>query len=196
MRRGRLLSGPDTQPYSPPESSGTAGDLQSPEARVEEAVRAGFAQGLARGRAEGAAAFEAERQKLRGEVAATLATLAGTQGRILEECRGAVLDLAIEIAARVVRERIEAGDPVAARIAEEIVAAGPKNGTRTIRVNPADHHALLEIEPALASSGPLEIVPDPSVTPGGVVVETSQEIVDGRIETALTSVREALEEER
>ncbi len=196
MRRGRLLSGPDAQPYTPPESAGRPGEEQTPEARVQEAVRAGFSQGLARGRADGAAAYEAERQKLRAETAAALAALADARRKVLEECRGAVLDLALEIAERVVRARIEAGDPVAERIAEEVLAGQPRAGARTVRVHPDDHHALLEMAPRLGSEAALDVVPDPSVAPGGVVVETSHEIVDARIETAFTSIREALEEER
>lgn len=191
MPRGRLLDAPGAPRYLPPEATGIA---VSPERQAEEAVRAGFQQGLARGRAEAAAALETERARLRQQQAEVLATLADLHRALLEEYRDALLALAVEIASRVVRERVAEGDPIVARVAAELLDGGLRTTRRTVRVHPEDHETLLAAVAAISETGPLEIVPDPSVGQGGLIVESAQEITDARLETALAGVREALED--
>ena len=195
MPRGRLVEAARAEAYEPPETSASLLD-SSPEARIDEAVRAGFAQGLQRGRAEAAAALDAERNAQRQKAAAALAEIHALRGQVLAALRSETLDLAVEIAGRIVRERIESGDPVAARIALETLADAPTSALRRVRVSPDDHDALLSAVPSLGGPGTVEIVPDPSVPQGGVVVESGEETVDARIDVSLAAARDALDEER
>lgn len=193
MPRGRLVSPGEAQSYQPPEIPKTFGNrADEPQARIEEAVRAGYAEGLQRGRADARAELEAERARLAAQLAARLETLHATEREMVEAGKTRLIELALLIAGRLLRERLDAGDPVIARIADEVLIDAPQSGVRTLRVNPADHHALLDIQPRLGEPGSLVIVPDPAVTRGGLIVEATNEMVDARLETALAAIRDAL----
>jgi flagellar assembly protein FliH len=179
--------------YEPPQATRAARDA-SPEAIAEEAARSGFERGFARGQADGRAALEGELARLRERFGASMAQLAELERHIVDENKARVLGLALEIAGRVVRERIAAGDPVAERVAAEVLADAPRSGTRVLRVHPDDHAALLQALPRLREQGSITLEMDPSISPGGVVVETPLEKVDARLETALSSIADALEE--
>ncbi len=202
MPRGRLIHDADpgagavvVVAYEPPQASRPGRDA-SPEALAEEAQRAGFERGLARGQAEAKAALDAELRRLRERVAASVAQLAELEQHIVEETKERILALALEIAGRVVRDRIAAGDPVAARVAAEVLTDAPRQGTRVLRVHPDDHAALLQALPGLGEPGSITLEMDASIAPGGVVVETPLENVDARLGTALSAIADALQEAR
>lgn len=199
MARGRIIDRSDLSAYRAPESAGagSASDPGSPEYRVEEAVRAGFAQGLARGRAEAQAALESELRRARETIAASLGELHTLRQQMIDENRAALLELATVIAGRVVRARIAAGDPVVVRVAEEVLGSLPAKPGRKVRVSPDDHGTISETIAALGESAVgIEVVPDPAISPGGLIVEEVEEVIDARLETSLASLGDALDEER
>ena len=196
MPRGKLVDRVSVQAYRAPEAVANGGDPASPEFRIEEAIRAGFAQGLQRGRAEAQTELDAELARVRAAHAQALAELAELKRQVLDRNRKELLELAVEIASRIVRARIADGEPVAERVATEILRSTPLKGTRVIRVNPDDHAAILTLVPELAEPGTVEVTPDGSISPGGLVVEDPDEVIDARIETALDVIGGVLDEER
>ncbi|MBP7149141.1 MAG: hypothetical protein KBD01_16555 [Acidobacteria bacterium] len=194
MNRGRLMEPREAQRFDPPELRG-AGPNASPEDRAAEAVRAGFAQGLAQGRAEAQAALAKDRAAAGQKLAQSLAELHTVRREILEQGQRELVELALTIASRIVRARIEAGDPVAARIAAEVLARTAALPGRKIRLNPEDHEIVLAHCPGISGPGGVELVPDPAIERGGLVVECAAEAVDARVGTALEIFREALAEE-
>ncbi len=197
MARGRIIDRSDLSAYRAPESAGSGSEPGSPEFRVEEAVRAGFAQGLARGRAEAQAALDAELGRARESIAASLGELHTLRQQMIDENRAALLELATVIAGRIVRARVDAGDPVAVRVAEEVLGALPAKPGRKVRVSPDDHGTISETIAALGESAVgIEIVPDPAISSGGLIVEEPEEVIDARLETSLASLGDALDEER
>ena len=96
----------------------------------------GYAEGFERGRRDGMAEAERQQRAAAGRLAGSLATLHALERRILHEVQAEVTELAVAIASKVVRERIAAGEPVAARIAAEVFARigrGPGAGSASTR---------------------------------------------------------------
>lgn len=198
MARGKVIAGGQAQRYQPPDAviANGVGETGSPEARIEEAIRAGFAQGFNRGRQEAQAACQAEWEAQQQRFAAVLGKLHDLEAALYEELRGPLLDLGLEIAARVVRTRIEAEDPVALRAVEEILSSEPRTVSRTIKVNPDEFELILGAIPHLGEPGTISVVPDQTLGRGDVLIESGEEAVDARVSTAFRVLHEMLEEER
>jgi flagellar biosynthesis/type III secretory pathway protein FliH len=161
------------------------------EAEVEAVRRAaGEVRAAAReeGRAEG-------RREAGHELAARLSELDEAQRRWLARTEVEVLDLAMEMAKRILGRELR-GDPAAASegLADALRAAGPRRALR-VRLHPAGVAGLRDrpSSPGEGSTGAgLELVADPDLAPGDVVVETEAGQVDGRVASRLEAFRAAL----
>jgi flagellar assembly protein FliH len=146
---------------------------------------AAVAEGFAAGRGEGLA-----------DAAATLVRAATVRERWLAEARGEALDLALEVARRLLGREL-AADPAAVRgAAAEALAAARGRRRLVLRLHPAGAAALAGEGTglaALAGVPSVAIESDPSLQPGDVVVETEAGGVDGRVAARLSAFRAALE---
>ena len=77
---------------------------------------------------------------------------------------------------RRVLQRIEAGDPVAARILQEVLDALPVGTRVRARLNPADVGPVGDLLRAEIDTGKVELDTDPSITRGGCVVESTVDV--------------------
>ncbi len=194
MPRGKVVDAPATRPYRPPER--TARTDASPEElakrRVEDAVRAGYEEGLRRGREEAEQQLAEQLIAVRESLARSTAELHALAERVLELVKDEIVGLALQIASRVVRERIEAGDPVVVRIADEMLARLGEGVSCRLRIHPEDREALGRLQPELEAKGLVELVVDPSVGRGGLIVEAGDEELDARLGTAYQALWEAV----
>ncbi len=142
------------------------------EARVA-AVLAGHAEGLARAAAE-------------------LCRAAEERDRLLDACAGQVIDLATEMAARILAREVRPGDDAvgaATRALDEVRRARHV----TLRASPADARAIRESPSWLGRCGAgLRLVVDPGLGAGEVVVEADGAVVDGRFPAQLEELRRAI----
>ena len=104
-----------------------------------------------------------------------------------------MLDLALAAASRIVRERIEAGDPVAARALREALDALPRATPVKVRLHADDAAAIESALAAEIAAGRITIEPDRGVERGGCLVESSTGIIDATLEVAEAAVRAAAE---
>ncbi len=188
MAPSRVIGGAGGAPWRPPERDPSLSPEEQERRRVEEAVHAGHREGFARGREEGLASVREERERL----ARALAAVHALERDVLSRLEGEIVDLAITIAERIVRARIEAGDEVALRAAREVIAACGEGGGIRVRLHPEDLETVRGHAPALAAPGLVELVADPSLERGDVLVETELETLDARVRTALAAFREEL----
>ena len=152
---------------------------------AEAARAAAEAEGLAVGRAEGLAV-----------AAATMVRAAAVRDRWLAEARGEALDLALEVARRLLGRALAADPAVVRGAAAEALAAARGRRRLVLRLHPAAAAALHGEGTALAALAGVPSVAleaDPSLEPGDAVVETEAGGVDGRLATRLESLRAALE---
>jgi len=184
----RVIGGARGERWQPPERDPSLAPEEQERRRVEAAVRAGYEEGLRKGREEALAAVAAERERL----ARALAAVHALERDVLARLEGEIVDLAIAVAERIVRARIEAGDEVAVRVAREAIAACGETGGVRVRMHPEDVALARERAPELEAPGLVELVADPSLARGDVLVETEMETLDARVRTALLACREEL----
>ena len=112
-----------------------------------------------------------------------------------------LLNLAVQIAEKIIRREVERDSTVVQRIAEDALRHAVDKHHLRIRVNPEDLETLQAVAPELQAAlddiREFEIVPDRRsgdrrMARGGCLVETESGTIDARIETQLEEVRERL----
>jgi type III secretion protein L len=144
-----------------------------------------LAEARARGREEGLAS-----------AAAVVVRAAAERDRLLASAEDDLVDLAFEIARRVLASAAERG--AVAEVAARALEAARTREHVTILAHPADLDALRSAEPDLAAllvnARGLALRPDAGTERGGVVVETEVGRIDARLETQLAALRRTLVE--
>ncbi len=156
-------------------------------------MRQGYEEGLEQAREEARQAMQRELDTLRGEYALGIEELAGVRETLVDRVRGELFGLALTTAARIVRARIDEGDPIVVRVIEEALAQVRDRGSCTVRVHPEDLESLQQRETGGSSLG-VELVADPTMSRGGVFLESGDEEIDARLETALTVLADSIME--
>jgi flagellar assembly protein FliH len=136
------------------------------------------------------------RRAASAQLADRLAALAEAQRAWLVRAEEEALDLAVEMARRIVGQELRADPTAAAQGALLALRAAGRRRALRVRLPPQTVAQLQERTAHLveASAGAsLELVADPALRPGDVVVETEAGHVDGRIDTRLAAYRATLE---
>jgi len=148
-------------------------------------------EGRAEGRRDVLAEIEGERASQAREVKEALSRLADLEESLTRRREAVLLEIALEAASRIVRERIEAADPVALRAIREAMESLPGSTSLRARLNPGDLEVLARELTGEIDRGRLELISDESITRGGCIVETSVGTIDATVETAIDSLRAA-----
>ena len=152
----------------------------------------------ARADAEAACARERARAEGRDERLAaageTLAWAAAERDRLLASAEPELVRLALGVAAKVLgREADRDGSAVALEMARRALAEARERTLVALRVHPLDLQAVREREtdlsPLIPRAKGIAWISDPAVGRGGVVVETENGSVDGRLASQLEVVR-------
>jgi flagellar assembly protein FliH len=164
----------------------------STERAQDEALRQeGFAAGFEQGRAH--ATVEAQRQL--ADFVAQQGQSAGQQmARLFEQAQAqlsaaeqtlaqGLLEIACELARQVLRREL-ATDPTALQpVLHEALGLLLADGkTTVVRLNPSDRETLANGAPNELASLALTLVADPSITPGGCVIESAGTVVDATVQ--------------
>ncbi len=170
----------------------------------EEGRAAGHAEGLAAGLAEGREAGRAEAlsqtkalvDALAQAWSGSLAAFEALRDGLLCESRADLVRLSVAIAERVTKRTIDA-DPRAAEVQLEAALRYVTDPTRlVIRVHPEDlastRDVLPELVRRLSESCHTQVVPEPGLARGSVVVDTDKGRVDASIDGQLDRLVEAL----
>lgn len=167
---------------------------------------AGYAAGMALAAAEAAvvaeqaaqiaAADEARRQSQLGNAVALLATAAEAlrqrEATALAEIEDVVADLALQIARAVLDRELAASENPGREALARALTLAPRDCPAVVRVSPVDAGQLGDLE-ALGAGRPLTVVADPTIEPGGCVVDAAGRQVDAQIGPALQRVAAALQ---
>jgi flagellar assembly protein FliH len=155
------------------------------------AIQREIAQARAEAEKSARAAVAAEAEAVLGRYAASIKAL----DKAIQQARKPPIDdlveLAMVIAREVVgRELVTDRDHLVATLDEALSLAGDDHGAAVVRMNGADL-AFLKERHGESLAG-LEVVVDPTLAPGGCVVETARAVVDASIEARLAAVRKAV----
>jgi flagellar assembly protein FliH len=157
--------------------------------RAREGARTIQATAERRGREEGLASVS------EAHVGAVLA-----RDRLLEAARSELVDLAFDIAERVIGEVVRRHPEVVAEVAGRALEVSRGKVEVVVRANPSDlceiQHAEGPLLETTRATERIRFVPDPSLVRGGVVIDTELGRVDASIAAQLSGLRRALDEAR
>ena len=169
------------------------------EAELERQLREREKSAYERGRVDGERSLSEQLVRQRSELLdlqqGVIESLRQALPQLIRESEHALIELALETARRLVASMEITPGMVEAAIREAIAQVEPVSGM-VVRLHP-DDLALLERVNAgalndLLSGEPLKFACSPDVTRGGCIVETQFGLLDGRRETKLLRIRQAL----
>jgi len=164
--------------------------------------KAGYDAGLRRGQELGRAeALEAEKKRLaeatatvRDALIETLAELENRRHQVLADAQLGLLELAIAIAERVCRAKLQGGGEHLKPLLNEIIEMTGCQAGLVLRLNPADVVAveqfLADIHGAISGgeAAAVRLLPDAQVERGGCVAERASGKVDARLQTQIDRI--------
>jgi type III secretion system HrpE/YscL family protein len=143
-----------------------------------------------------ARATEEGRTQGRSELAAELIAFTRERERTLRALEAQTIDIAMQVAKRIIGEELALRPELAAQMARPLLARVRRAKQVTLRVHPDDRAAL---EPLLRHEtkggelpGGLRLEADASLSRGGCVVISDVGTLDARIETQLDALARAL----
>jgi len=159
----------------------------------EEAHREGLAEGERRGREQALKELEPVVEELRSCALA----LADVRRQRLTELEGELVEIARQIAQRILRGELHQDGDTVLHMAHACLMEAAEPGAQVLRVSPGDlelvrtHAAELEAELCDAT---VVIQADAAVAPGCAILETATRVFDGRPERMLEAASRALAE--
>ena len=168
----------------------------------DEAEAAGHVAGYDAGRAEGLARVEELTAEKVAHVTRLAISAAVDRRELLHNAEAEVVRLATRIARKVVQRELMTDPTIVHRLAEAALRHVAADGLVRLRVNPDDYEELgaywARAHGAVENDRTYEVVADPAIGRGGVVIETRAGTIDAQLETQLDEIAQALgvEEER
>jgi len=141
--------------------------------------------------------LEAERAALaqaRQALERAAARVAGLHDAILAECEDRLLDLAIDIARKVIAQEVRAGRHDIEPIVRQALRLAPPRREVVVHLNPDDLAAAEKAGNGQAGGAlaHLRLAADPSLGRGECIVETAEGTVEARIDDQLDHLRHTL----
>lgn len=170
--------------------------LQKIRAEAEVTARALQEQARKEGWQEGIAAAREEAEQIRHQASEVLVQAQTLYHETVENMEGDLVDLAVDIAERVVLAQLAVEPRTVMAIARECIELVKNRPLVNIYVNQADYDIVTEGKVELLQGLPgkveLHVLADNGVTPGGCRIETDQGQVDATLETRWEEVLKAL----
>jgi flagellar assembly protein FliH len=141
--------------------------------------------------------MDSDRRRLESARAALQDALDQTetlQTRIIAQSEEQVVELALEIARKVLQQEIQAGRYQIDPIVREALSRVPSRQGVRVHLNPDDYAAcgLREDAPAEGGQGRVQFQPDPTVEAAHCLLETAQGFIDGGVDRQLAVVSAAM----
>jgi flagellar assembly protein FliH len=160
-----------------------------------EGIELGRREGFAAGNAEARATAEAvAAERVGSALDAMDAAIDDLQRRdavVVAEIERSVVDLAVGLAAAILQREIAIVDDAGADAVRRALRLAPSRGDVIARLAPGDVDNLLDVA-TIAPGRNVEVVADPSVAPGGCIVDVGAARIDASIDGALDRARSAL----
>ena len=176
-------------------ANGTIEETRKKASLIEsEAYEKGFAQGEKDGFEMGTKKLE----KILDRIHGTLQDMLAYRQEFMKRYENEMLDLICVIAGRIVRRAVTLDNQIVRETILEAFSLAADRSEVTVRVNPEEVEYVKEIRPEffdrISELKSITIESDPSITRGGCFMETSFGKVDGRLETQLEKIGNAVEQ--
>jgi len=171
-------------------SMGAAGVAPPPTAaQLEQEI---FARGFAEGQQAGAAAMQQETGALAKKLAAALDDLVRAREQMIRHTEKQMVQLALAVARRVVHREVTV-DPTAMLTMMRVALERVSDAARvTVRLNPADHQAVMAALADAPGSDQISMTADGRVPRGGCKVESEYGDIDAGVDAQIQEIARAL----
>jgi flagellar assembly protein FliH len=186
---GPPAGAPASSGWRPLLSPGGPAVVVAPPPEVEAERERVHAEARADGLRAGRQAAAAEIEPLRAALRASVSALAGARAAVPRLAAEEVVELALLVAGHVLAQELpQHRELLLASVAEALarVELGPAT---VLRIHP-EELALVAAQQGAAPG--LQLLADATLAPGELVVETSDQVVDGRVAARLVAMRAAL----
>lgn len=164
---------------------------------LAETLRAGARE---QGYKEGLARAQAEVQSQLLEVMGALTAAQHERHQLALQHEGALADLALQIARKVIGAHLDADPTLVSKIVQHAISELEPSTALEVRVNPHDLAAVeasrREVERLVSGGGRVDIIADDTVDVGGVVLVSPVGEVDARVSTKLSVLETAFTAQR
>jgi flagellar assembly protein FliH len=161
------------------------------QARLAGLEREAFTKGYAQGERAGLEAGGKRAEAMLRRIAHTIEELGGLRQTLIQETEREMVQLALTLARRVVHREITLDPELAAALAHVALERLGTTTPATIRLNPEDYTVVAQ-DGARWGGNTVTVVPDPSISRGGCLVETEFGSVDATIERQFDELSRAL----
>jgi flagellar assembly protein FliH len=139
--------------------------------------------------------FSAQKQQSAQALTALEAAADGVQqlrAQILQQAQTQLLDLALEIASKVLAQQVQAGAYEAAPIVQAALEHLPPHTEVTVKLNPKDLEQIQSSQGGAALGGHVTLVADASINPAECLVQADQGSVQSTIQGGLDEAAAAM----
>jgi flagellar assembly protein FliH len=187
------VTAPDARPggksylsasYGPIVGSGTVGQAPPGADQGQEAHQRGFAEGQAAARREAAAQIEAMNLK----VARAIEELCGFKQRFRHEAEQDVVALAIAVARRILHRELTVAPEALLGLVKAAIEKLELREVHRARVSRLDAPQVTEYLEKMGLPRPVEVIGDPGLQRGAVLLESSRGTLDASVETQLAEI--------
>ena len=178
----------EAAPAAPPAEETLLAEHRERLAAIErEAFTKGYAQGERAGMEAGAKRAEAMLRR----IGQTIEELGGLRQTLIQETEREMVQLALTLARRVVHREVTLDPELAAALAHVALERLGTTTPATIRLNPEDYTVVAQ-DSARWGGQTVTVVPDPSISRGGCLVDSAFGSVDATIERQFDELSRAL----
>jgi len=169
-----------------------AAQIQRIEQQCEQRVKEARAAGLREGEAAARTRATAEVQPVIEKLARSIEDLAQIRGRLRKQAEGDTIKLSLAIARRVLRRELAIDHDAMRGLVMAALEKLQAQEICRVRTNPAQAAAVTACLREAASNAKVEVIPDGSLQPGGVVFETNQGNLDASVDSQLAEIERGL----
>jgi flagellar assembly protein FliH len=180
---------PAAAPVAPPVTEESL--LAEHRERLAALEREAFTKGYAQGERAGLEAGGKRAEAMLRRVAQTIEELGGLRQTLIQETEREMVQLALTLARRVVHREVTLDPELAAALAHVALERLGTTTPATIRLNPEDYTIVAQ-DSARWGGQTVTVVPDPSISRGGCLVDSAFGSVDATIETQFDELSRAL----
>jgi flagellar biosynthesis/type III secretory pathway protein FliH len=158
------------------------------QAQVAETERVIREQAITEARTKAAAEVTAEVEAVRAQLAQTLDELAELREQVATYAEREMVQLAIEIAKKIVRREVTVDREIVISLARVALSRLHNRALATVHLHPDDYQFALSHRERLSPTGTIKLVEDPAIGRGGCLIETDLGDVDARIEHQFSEI--------
>jgi len=173
--------GPTSFPVSP-------GSANQQSAEAEQRVRQAHQQGYDEGVAAGRQALARQMEAMQAKLARTIEELAGLRPRYRHEAEQDAVALALAVARRILHRELTVSPDALLGLVKAALAKMDAREVNHVRVSRQDAPMVLAFFEKMGVPHRIEVVADPALAPGSVVLESDRGSLDASVDTQLDEI--------